>query len=210
MERVNKEHAMRGLTTALAVGAALLPGLAFAATGGAPPVEGMPQLAFGHPLQGRYLLANIVWLLIIFGLLYFVMANYALPQVGSVLENRAARIAGDLEAAQAAKANADAAMAAHREATAKARSEAQGQINTALQQAQAEAQARSDELAARLARQIEEADARIAAARDAAMGALRQVATDTTQALVARLSVQADPALVGAAVDRALAARAQG
>jgi F-type H+-transporting ATPase subunit b len=199
---------MRGLITALVVGAAALPSLVLAATApGAVPVEGMPQLAFGHPLQGRYLIANVFWLLVIFGLLYYVMARYALPQVGAVIESRTARIGADLAAAQAAKSEADSAMAAHREATAKARAEAQAQIAGALQQSQAEAQARSDELAARLARQIEEADTRIAAARDAAMGAIRQVASDTTAALVQRLGVPAEPAAVGAAVDRALAAR---
>lgn len=202
---------MRGLPAIAITALVALPSLALAATAGSgPPVEGMPQLAFGHPLQGRYLIANVFWLLVIFGILYWVMATFALPQVGSILEARAQRIAADLEAAQAAKAEADAALAAHREATAKARAEAQGRIAEALAQSQAAAQARSDELAARLARQIEEADARIAAARDAAMGALRQVATDTTEALVRRLSVQADPAVVRGAVDRALAARAQG
>jgi F-type H+-transporting ATPase subunit b len=201
---------MRGLLTAAVIGGLALPSLALAATGGAVPVEGMPQLAFGHPLQGRYLLANVVWLLIIFGLLYFVMVNYALPQVGSVIEERAARIAADLEAAQAAKSEAESAMAAHREATAKARAEAQGAINAALQQAQSEAEARTEELNHRLARQVEEAEGRIAAARDAAMGALRQVSTETAQSLVAKLTGRSDAASVGAAVDRVLAARARG
>ena len=73
----------------------------------------MPQLDFSNPL----IIAQIVWLLIIFGLLYFVLSNYALPRVESVLEERARRIASDLEAAQAMKAEADAAMAAHRAAT---------------------------------------------------------------------------------------------
>jgi F-type H+-transporting ATPase subunit b len=169
----------------------------------------MPQLAFGHPLQGRYLLASVVWLLLIFGLLYYVMAQYALPQVGSVIEERAARIAADLEAAQAAKSEAEQAMASHREATAKARAEAQASIAEALQQAQDEAATRSEELNRRLARQIEEAEGRIAAARDAAMGALRQVSADTAESLVSKLVGRADPATVSAAVDRVLAARAR-
>jgi F-type H+-transporting ATPase subunit b len=201
---------MRGLLTAAAIGGLALPSLALAATGSAVPVEGMPQLAFGHPLQGRYLLANIVWLFLIFGVLYYVMAQYALPQVGSVIEERAARIAADLEAAQGAKAEAEAAMAAHREATAKARAEAQASIAEALKQAQAEAATRSEELNRRLAQQIGEAESRIAAARDAAMGTLRQVSAETAESLVAKLTGRADPALVGGAVDRVLAARARG
>lgn len=166
----------------------------------------MPQLDFSNPLM----IAQIVWLLIIFGLLYFIMANIALPRVEQVLEQRRARISADLEAAQAAKAEADAATAAHREATAKARAEAQAAIAAAVQAAQAEAQQRAETLNARLARQIEEAETRIAAARDAAMGALRQVSADTAEALVTRLTGRADAAKVGAAVDRALAARGQG
>jgi hypothetical protein len=66
------------------------------------PVTGMPQLAFGHPEQGRYLVANVVWLFLIFGLLYYVMSAYALPQVAETLAARRARIDGDLEAAQVA------------------------------------------------------------------------------------------------------------
>jgi F-type H+-transporting ATPase subunit b len=201
---------MRALLTAGLVAAAALPSIALAATGSGAPVEGMPQLAFGHSTQGRYLIANVFWLLVIFGLLYVVMARFALPQVGQVIESRAARIAADLEAAQAAKAEADAAMAALREATAKARGEAQAAIADALAAAQAAAQAKSDELAARLARQIDEADARIAAARSAAMGALRQVAIETAESLVTKLTGRSEGTAVAGAVDRALAARAQG
>ncbi len=163
----------------------------------------MPQLDFGNPLM----IAQIVWLLIIFGLLYYVLSTYALPRVESVLVERQSRIAADLEAAQAAKSEADAAMAAHREATAKARAEAQAAIANAVQGAQAEAQARTEALNARLNGQIAEAEARIAAARDSAMGALRQVSAETAESLVSKLTGRADRGAVDAAVDRALSAR---
>jgi F-type H+-transporting ATPase subunit b len=162
----------------------------------------MPQLDFGNPLM----IAQIVWLLIIFGVLYFILNTYALPRVAEVLEERRARIAADLEAAQAAKAEADAAMAAHREATRKARAEAQAAIAAAMQSAQADAQARAEALSARLATQIAEAEGRIGRARDAAMGALRQVSTETAEALVTRLTGKTG-AGIAAAVDRELTAR---
>jgi F-type H+-transporting ATPase subunit b len=165
----------------------------------------MPQLDFGNPL----IIAQLVWLLIIFGLLYYVMATYALPRVESVLEDRRRRIEGDLEAAQAMKAEAEAAMAAHNASTAKARAEAQAAIGAAMATAQGDAQARAEALARRLDEQIAAADARIGAARDAAMGALRQVATETTQAVLTRLTVTADSGAISGAVDRALAARGQ-
>ena len=189
----------------LGLAAALLPALAFAADAhGDAGGGGMPQLRFNDP----WMHGQIIWLLLIFGLLYYVMARYALPEVASVLEARRQRIEGDLEAAQDAKGRADAALAAHRAATAQARAEAQAAIATAAQQAQAEAAAKSEALNAKLTAQIEAAEGSIAAARDAAMGALRQVATETTDALVSRLIGGVDRGAVEAAVDRELSARA--
>jgi F-type H+-transporting ATPase subunit b len=198
---------MRRLVLAAALIGAAVPCVALGAPPPGEPVPGMPQLAFGHPVQGRLLISHVVWLLIIFGLLYYVMARYALPQVGSVLEERRRRIEADLEAARAAKDSADRAVAEHEAATARARAEAQAAIAAALQQAQAEAAARTEALNARLDAQIQEAEKRIAAARDAAMGALRQVAAETADALVARLIGQADRKAVERAVERELAAR---
>ncbi|WP_338665210.1 hypothetical protein VQH23_08550 [Pararoseomonas sp. SCSIO 73927] len=164
---------------------------------------GMPQLDFGNPLM----ISQVVWLLVIFGLLVFLCYQFLLPPVAAVLEDRRQRIAADLDAARDARAEAEAAEAGRRDSTARARAEAQASIAAALQAAQAESAARAEALAERLNRQITEAEARIGTARDAAMGALREVATDATTALVQRLSGLTDGAAVSAAVDRELAAR---
>jgi F-type H+-transporting ATPase subunit b len=189
----------------LAALAATLPTIAFAASSSAVPVEGMPQLAFGHPEQGRLLVGQMVWLLLIFAAMYHLMANIALPRVGAVIEERHARITADLEAAQAAKLEADASMAAHRGATNAARAEARAAVAAAVQAAQAESDAKAAALNARLSKQIAESEAQIDAARASAMGAIRGVATDTAEALVARLVGRADRATVEAAVGRVLA-----
>jgi len=191
---------MTSLLFRISAGAALLlPGIAWAGAGGG----GMPQLEFGNPL----VIAQVVWMLLIFAALYWLVKNKGLPLVESVMEERRARIQGDLEAARTAKANADAAMAAHRDATAKARAEAQASIAGALQNAQAEAEKRAAVLNAKLAEQVAAAEARIDAARGAAMGALRDVATDTAEALVQKLIGAADRGAIGAAVGREMAAR---
>ena len=164
---------------------------------------GMPQLRFDDP----YLVAQVFWLLAIFALLYVLMAGFALPRVAKVLEARRGRIDGDLEAARAAKDRADAAMADHRSATARARAEAQGQVASAVARAQEELAVKTEAMNAKLAQQIEAAEAQIAAARGAALGALRQVSADTAAAVVARIAGGADRGLVDAAVDRELSAR---
>lgn len=169
--------------------------------------EGMPQLNFANPLTST----QAIWLAVIFAVLYVVMGRFALPKVGSVLEERATHIAHDLESAMAAKNRADTAVAEMAEATAKARAEAQAAINAAVTEAKQAAARQAAELNERLERQLAEAETQIDAARSAAMGALRQVATDTAAVVVSRLiSAAPDTERLNQAVDRALAARGVG
>lgn len=164
----------------------------------------MPQLDFSNPLT----LAQVVWMAIIFGALYYVLARYALPQVGSVLENRADRINGDLDSARAAKAQSDAAVQEITEAGRRAATEAQAGISQAMAQAKAEAAEQARVADDRLNQQLAEAEGRIRATRTQAMGALRQVATETAAVVVNRLTGQtADPAALDAAVGSAMQAR---
>jgi len=164
---------------------------------------GMPQLDFGNPLM----ISQVVWLFVIFGAFVFLTYQFLLPPVAAVLEDRRARIAADLDAARDARAEAEAAEAGRRDSTARARAEAQASVAAATQAAQAESAARAEALADRLNTQIAEAEARIGTARDAAMGALREVATDATAALVQRLSGLTDKGAIDAAVSRELQAR---
>jgi F-type H+-transporting ATPase subunit b len=169
--------------------------------------EGMPQLDFANPL----VTSQVVWMALIFLVLYLLLSRMALPQVTQVLEDRAARIAGDLDAARSAKTQADAAVREVTEATAKARAEAQAAINSAMDEAKAAAAAQSAQLAARLDAQLAQAEQSIGAARASAMSALREVASDTATSVVTRLTGQApDHAMLDAAVGHALAARGQG
>jgi len=164
---------------------------------------GMPQLDFNNPLT----IAQVVWLFVIFGLFVLICYQWLLPPVGAVLTDRRKRIGDDLEAARAAKSEADAAQAAHRAATQRSHAEAQAAITAAVNAANAEAATRAAALNEHLNAQIAAAEARIGQARDAAMGALREVATDAATSLVDRLAGIKDQAAVSAAVGRELAAR---
>ncbi len=167
--------------------------------------EGMPQLDFGSPLM----LAQVVWATIIFVGLYLLLGHWALPQLGSVLRVRADTIAADLDAARAAKAQADAAVAEMTTATRDAQARAQSEINDAIASARSRQAEQAATLGAELDRQLAEAEQRIGQARLAAMGALREVAGDAAGALVSRLTGRTpDPASLDRAVSAALAARA--
>ena len=179
------------------MGRLALAAIALLLAAAAPEKEGMPQLNFANPLTT----SQVVWGAIIFALLYVMLSRWALPKVGTVVEERRGRIATDLDTARAAKTQADGAVAELTEATRRARAEAQGSIATATQQAKAEAAARNAAMNATLDQQLAEAEGRIAASRAAAMGALRQVAGEAATAVVTRLTGQApDPARVDRAV----------
>ena len=181
------------------MGLSLLPAAAMAA--------GMPQMDFKNPLTT----SQVVWGAIIFVVLYIAAAKFALPKVGAVLEERAAHIANDLEAAQESKLAADAGMAQATAAIARARSEAQTAINAALDSAKGAAAEQATVLNARLEKQLSDAETQIAQARTQAMSALREVATETAATVVARLTGQApDPQRLSGAIGAALAARGVG
>ncbi len=165
----------------------------------------MPQLDFANPLT----LAQVVWMAVIFGLLYYLLARYALPQVGRVIDARAQRIGSDLDSARAAKTQSDAAIAEVTEAGRRANAEAQSAIGSAIAQAKAEALEQSRAADERLGAQLAEAERRIAEARNTAMGALREVAQSTASAVVTQLTGHtSNPSVIEGAVDAAMARRA--
>jgi F-type H+-transporting ATPase subunit b len=169
--------------------------------------EGMPQLDFSTALTT----SQVVWGAIIFIALYYLLSRTGLPLVESVLEERATKIAKDLDEARTAKAHADAGTAEAEQATAKARSEAQAAISAALEQAKSAAAAQTEALNARLEKQLQDSEAQIAQARTAAMSALRQVATETAATVVTRLTgVAANAGQLDSAIGSALAARGVG
>ncbi len=177
--------------------------LALTATSAAQ-ADTMPQLDPAHGL----LVAQLVWGAVIFVVFYLLVSRWGLPRVGAVLAFRAGTIAADLERAHNDKADADAAVAELTAARRAAYAKSQAAITEAAARAKAEAAARAAEQDRRLDAQLADSEARIGSARAAAMGALRQVSTDTASAVIARLTDgQADEHRVDQAVRGLLAER---
>jgi len=186
----------------IAYGAALALAVAPAAM-----AEGLPQLDFANKLTTY----QVVWGVVIFVLLYILASRTALPKVEAVLEERARRIAGDLEGARDAKTRADAGIQAAADATAQARAAAQAAINAALESSKQAASAQSAALNERLDAQLKEAEGQIAAARGDALAALPGVAMETANALITRLTGAApDQTRLSGAISAAMASRAAG
>ena len=163
---------------------------------------GLPQLDVSRfPPQ-------LFWLAVTFILLYLLMSKLALPRVGDILRSREEKIAGDLNRAEQLNKDADAALKGYEQALAEARAKATEIAAQTRAAIQAVADARQAEAEARLSAQAAEAEASIRATRDQALSQVREIATDTAVAVVARLlGDQPDASSVDAAVSEELSRR---
>jgi F-type H+-transporting ATPase subunit b len=144
----------------------------------------MPQIA---QIIDTYA-SQIFWLLVIFGLIYFGIGRSMLPKIESTVEARDARIAGDLAAAQAARAKADETEEAYRLKMETARAESLKATHEAKAAAALEAEKRVKAADAELAVKAAEADARLQASLSDALKGIEDVAIEAAQEIVARIS----------------------
>ncbi|MBC7521067.1 MAG: hypothetical protein H7268_08255 [Sandarakinorhabdus sp.] len=149
-------------------------------------------------------LSQIAWLAAIFAFLYFAVVRPTLPKVGRVIDERESRVAGDLDAAEIAKREADAIRTRYDEGMAAAREAAQAAVASSQADAAQKVEARMKELAVVLDGQAEAAAVKLAGARDSARAALASTTTELTSDAVARL-IGID--LPAAEIEAALAAQ---
>lgn len=157
---------------------------------------GMPQLCFDwFPNQ-------MFWLVVTLVVIYLVLSRVALPRIASVLAERQGTITNDIAAAEELKQKAAEAEAAYEQALADARAEATRIAAEAKAEVQAEIDAAIQKADAEIAARTAESEARIAEIRQGAAEAVRDVARETAEAIVAALGVEGvDRATVAAAVE---------
>jgi len=162
----------------------------------------MPQFEFARVFWPQF-----VWLAVFFAILYFVVVRSTLPKLGKVMNARDDKIAGDIDAARAAKDAADEIDVRYHAELEAARENARHVIAEAKA---AGTKASETRLAAAhdvAEAQIADAEQRIAAAVAEAGVQLRQVAADSAQQIVSRLTgIEASPEAALARVDAAMGA----
>lgn len=144
----------------------------------------MPQIA---QLAETYS-SQIFWLLIFFGFTFFVIGRGMVPRVMATVEARDTQIAADLAAAQAARDEADRQEEAWRTRENANRAQAQGVLAKAKADAAALTEQRLASAQTTIDARLAEAEARIGASRDAAMGEIETVAAEAAQDIVQRLA----------------------
>ncbi|HTV89742.1 MAG TPA: F0F1 ATP synthase subunit B' [Stellaceae bacterium] len=151
---------------------------------------------------------QIFWLVVSFFVLFMLMQFVAAPAVGRVIAARRQRLDGDLGSAAQLRAEAEGVLAAYEKALATARAEAQTTLRQTSEKLAAATAERHHQVAAALAAQIEAAERRIAASKEAALADIRTVAVDVGQTIVEKLTGARPPAdRMDAAVAGTLAGR---
>lgn len=159
----------------------------------------MPQLDFAT------FAPQLIWLTLVFGVLYLVMARVALPRIATVIEERRDRIADDLDTAAQLKNDTDDAIASYETALAEARARAHTIAQETRDRLTAETDAHRADLEGQLAARIADAEKRIDATKTQALTNVRDVAVDVADAITQQLLGASDRAAAERAVDSELA-----
>jgi F-type H+-transporting ATPase subunit b len=153
------------------------------------------------PFDTASFASQFLWFAITFAVLYVVMSRVALPQIGSIIDKRRARIDGDLKEAERLKGETDKAIAAYEAALAEARKNAHSIAEETRTSIKADLDGKRKAVEDDLAKKVTEAEARIGKTKDEALGRVGEIAADTAAALVTQLTGEANAADVQAAVN---------
>jgi F-type H+-transporting ATPase subunit b len=157
----------------------------------------MPQIA----QLGEFYSSQIFWLLVFFGITFFVVGRGMVPKVMDTVASRDKQIADDLKAAESARASADQEEASWRARENANRAQAQGLIADARAKAAAATAQRLAVAQAGIDATIAGAETRIADARRAAADEIETVAAEVTRDIVSRIAgLSLDDAAVRGAV----------
>ena len=153
----------------------------------------MPQLS----QIGEIYASQLFWLAIVFAAIYFGIGKAMVPRIEATVEDRTARIEGDLAAAEAARAAATSSDTAYETGLDSARLQAMRTLAEAQGRATAGAEARLKASDAEAEARLHDATQRIEASKAGALAEVEAATVEAVQAIVAKLS--------GTEIDRAAA-----
>ncbi len=153
------------------------------------------------PFDANNFLPQLVWLVIIFGALYWLMSRVALPRVADILEARQARIGGDLAGATRMQQQAADASTAYDRKLADAQARARALAQETHDKLHTDTEARRHALEADLNAKLAAAEQQIADTKTRAMSNVGGIARDAAAAIIEHLTGKpTSPETIGAAV----------
>jgi F-type H+-transporting ATPase subunit b len=140
------------------------------------------------PFDGATFASQIFWLLVTFGILYYLMVRVIVPRIGAILEERSDRIVGDLAEAEQLKEASRQVIATYERELADARRQAQVIAEERRAEVNAEITAKRTATETALSARLAEAEQRIAGITRDALAGVDTIAAEAAQAVVARLA----------------------
>ena len=132
--------------------------------------------------------SQLFWLVVTFVIGYILISSLVAPSISSVLENRSTKISDDLETAKKAQDDAKEVYTSYEKSLSEARSQAAIAAAKALEEAKAETASRDAAINKKLAVSAKKAEARLSEMRDEALSSLEDLATETSQKIIAELT----------------------
>ena len=132
--------------------------------------------------------SQLFWLVVTFVIGYILISSLVTPSISSVLENRSTKISDDLETAKKAQDNAKEVYTSYEKSLSEARSQAAIAAAKAIEEAKAETASRDAAINKKLATSAKKAEARLSEMRDEALSSLEDLATETSQKIIAELT----------------------
>jgi F-type H+-transporting ATPase subunit b len=140
------------------------------------------------PFDAHNFLPQLIWLVVIFGALYWLMSRIALPRVAGILEARSTRIARDLDDARSMQDQAHAAGVAYDKTLADAKGRAQALAQQTHDKLHVESEARRQSLEAELNSKLGAAETQINEMKTRAMANVDSIARDAASTIVQHLT----------------------
>ena len=149
---------------------------AFAAESG-----GMPQL------NPEFWVSQIFWLIITFGLLYFVLSKLILPKISANLEFRKSQISDNIEAADRQREESEMKLKEYEEIISKSKIEAKNNLNQVREKILKDINIKNDVLEKQINDEIKKAEEEINQLRKEAPTKINKIAIETASELTQKL-----------------------
>ncbi|MEM6811873.1 MAG: hypothetical protein AAF549_05335 [Pseudomonadota bacterium] len=158
---------------------------------------GLPQF------DPTWFVSQFFWLVIAFGLLYFIFSKISLPEISSVIENRKNQINADLEAAEKLTAEAEDVHQAYENNLAQSNANASEELAKAEAKIKAKFDKKQEEFRLKSEEEIQVAETRILASKDQVMNDMSQVVAEVAATAVEKITgTQTDTAKIQSIVER--------
>lgn len=142
----------------------------------------MPHLAFDT------FVGQIFWLLFFFVAFYFLVSKLLLPNVASVLDDRAKHIADDVDSAETMKNNAVDAQIKYERTQEKATAEARKTLDAAIAKSEENIAAKRKDLQAKIDKSLAAAEKKIAEVQDESAAVIAKVSKDIADQMAKKVA----------------------